>query len=175
MGKLNEIYSHASETELIYSEYRDKVFHYLKSRTGNQQIAEDLLSQVFLKIHEQFSRYDSTKASLSTWIYTVTRNTLNDHLRRQRRIAFDEYEEALKNVADGEMEAVDQVIREEQLNILASSLKMLPAREREIIVLRYYYDKTAKEVAGLMGLSHENVRYLQSKAIAKLRNLMEKQ
>ncbi len=73
------------------------------------------------------------------------------------------------------MEAVDKVIREDQLNILASSLKLLPAREREIIVLRYYYDKTAKEVAELMGLSHENVRYLQSKAISRMRSLMEKQ
>jgi len=175
MGELNVISSHASETERIYSEYRDKVFHYLRSRTGNQQTAEDLLSQVLLKIHEQFGKYDRTKACLSTWIYTITRNTLNDHLRHQRRIAFDEYEETLENVIDDEMAVLDQVILEEQLNMLASSLKMLPMREREIIVLRYYYDKTAKEVAALMGLSHENVRYLQSKAISKLRNLMEKQ
>jgi RNA polymerase sigma-70 factor (ECF subfamily) len=163
----------ADELERIYFEYKDRVSEYIRSRIRSVCDAEDLLSCVFLEVTGKASTYDSSKASLSTWIYVITRNIVNNHLRRVYRIGPSiPYEDISENEADDGSDIDDVIIKEGQLSKLASALELLPQREREIIILRFYYDKPSKEVAGLMNLSDENVRYLQNKAIKKLRELI---
>ena len=163
----------AMEMERIYTEYKDRVYQYIKKKTNTSHDAEDLLSCVFLEVTRNAATYDSAKSSLSTWIYAITRNTVNHHLRRgYRTMPRVPYEDMLEDVSDDELEIVDRIIEDERLKELASSLELLPWREREIIVMRFYYGKSSKEVAELMKLSHENVRYLQNKAVKKLRELM---
>jgi RNA polymerase sigma-70 factor (ECF subfamily) len=163
----------SAETKDIYREFRDRVYRYIKNRTGSVEDAEDILSCVFLKIHEQLDTYDRNKASLSTWIYAITRNTVNDFLRRRYRTAVQEpYDDVLIDCANDDLPVIDRLIVEEQLEELGTSLEQLPERERDIIILRFYYEHTSPQVAAIMNLSCENVRYLQHVAIGRLRKLM---
>ena len=68
----------------IYTQYRDKVFGFVRSKIVNQTEAEDIVQTVFLKVYSNLDKYDETKASLSTWIYTITRNTVYDYLKAKR-------------------------------------------------------------------------------------------
>ena len=67
----------------IYTQYRDKVFGFVRSKIVNQTEAEDIVQTVFLKVYSNLDKYDETKASLSTWIYTITRNTVYDYLKEK--------------------------------------------------------------------------------------------
>jgi RNA polymerase sigma-70 factor, ECF subfamily len=164
----------ATQLERVYLEYKDRVSKYINSRIRSACDAEDLLSCVFEEVIRCADTYDSAKSSFSTWIYAITRNTVNNYLRRVYRTGpFMPYEDVFEDIADDGLGIEDEVIREDQLGQLAQTLELLPKREREIIILRFYYDKPSKEVAGLMNLSDENVRYLQNKAIKKLRVLMD--
>ena len=65
-----------TQKEALYREYHGKVFGYIRSKISSAEDAEDLTADVFLKVCEKLGTYDESKASLSTWIYTITRNTL---------------------------------------------------------------------------------------------------
>lgn len=163
-----------SETGQIYCEFRGRVSQYIKSRIANSEDAEDLLSCVFLKIHENIDTYDSSKASLSTWIYAITRNTVNDYFRRlYTSNLLETHEDTMSDYAASDLPAIDRLIAEEQLEKLGAALERLPERERDIIILRFYYERTSPQVAGMMNLSHENVRYLQHVAIGRLKKFFE--
>ena len=66
----------------VYENYSEKVMHYILSKISSRSDAEDLFSTVFLKVFEKFPSFDQNKASVSTWVYTIARNTLIDYLEK---------------------------------------------------------------------------------------------
>lgn len=153
-------------TDRIYENYRQKVFSYMLSNLHNREVAEDLCQDVLLKIYEKADSFDETKASLSTWIYTITRNTLTDYYRTRRLTG--EIPEELQS--DQSIE--DEVVNEEMLSRLADALSRMDQRMRDVIILRYYDGKTLREIAGKMGLSYAYVKVIQNKAFDFLRNYL---
>lgn len=151
------------QKEKIYSEYKKKVFGYIQSHVANLQIAEDLTSDVFVKVFEKFDRYDEKKASLSTWIYLITKNTLIDYFRVKR-----EASELTEMVSDNSS-VEDEVCNNEMLCKLAAGLKQLDSRERNIIILHFYSGKTMKEISAQMGISYSYTKLLEKKAFEKLK------
>lgn len=151
----------------LYSDYHGKILGYIQSRVNNAVLAEDLCADVFLKVYEKLDTFDEKKASLSTWIYTVARNTLTDYYRT-RRVT----EEIPETYADGS-DVEESVISAEMLDVLADALEALPERERDIIVLRYYSGKTLKDIGQKLGISYAYVKLLHNKALAQMRDFFE--
>ena len=158
-----------TDTETIYRDYHGKVFGYIRSKIDSAQDTEDLAADVFLKVFEKLDSFDESRASLSTWIYTITRNTLTDYYRTRKVLA--EIPEALEDSASVE----DDVCNAEMLDTLANALETLDERERDIIILRFYSGKTLKEITAQMGISYAYGKVLQNKAYEKLKKFFEKQ
>ena len=112
------------DKDKIYREYQGKIYGYALSKVNNPQDAEDITSDVFLKVYEKLVTFDETKASLSTWIYTITRNTLTDYFRTRK--VFSEIPEIIE---DG-FSVEDEVCNAEMLETLADALETLEERER---------------------------------------------
>lgn len=153
--------------ESIYRDYYKKVCGLIISKTNNPYLAEDLAADVFVKVYEKLDTFDETKASLSTWIYTITRNKLTDYYR-SRRV----FEEIPEDMAD-DSSVEDDVLNGEALEVLANALESLDERERDIIILRFYSGKKLKDIAGEMNISYAYVKLLQSRALAKLKDFLE--
>ena len=150
----------------VYSDYQGKVMGYLRARISSRAEAEDLCSEVFEKVLRKIDGYDDSKASLSTWIFSITRNTLIDHFRRTRPQA-----ELDENLAEeGELE--DGLLENETLGELAAALKRLPEQLRDIIVLRYYDGKPLTEIAKMMDLSYGAVKLRHQNALMLLKEKM---
>jgi len=152
--------------EQIYTDYYGKVMGYISVRIRNWADAENLCSDVFMKIQEKLESYDAAKASVSTWVFTVTRNTLIDHYRRKKPT-----EELDENLSD-DSEVDESLLSRETLSDLASALMKLPEQMRDIIVLRYYDGKPLTEIAQLMGLSYGAVKLRHQNALMLLREKM---
>ena len=152
--------------EQIYTDYSGKVMAYIRARIRNKADAEDLLSEVFEKIMKKIEGFDPEKASLNTWIFTVTRNTVIDHYRRSRP-----GEELDENLSDG-IELDEDLLNGETLGELAAALRRLPEQMRDIIVLRYYDGKPLTEIAEMMGLSYGAVKLRHQNALMLLRERM---
>ena len=156
-----------TQKEAIYRDYHGKVFGYIRSKISNTQDAEDIAADVFLKIYEKLDSFDESKASLLTWIYTITRNTLTDWFRT--RCSFEEIPES----QDDGCSLEDELCNAEMLETLTAALESLDERERDIIILRFYSRKTLKEIAENMGISYAYVKILQNKAFEKIKVFLE--
>ena len=152
----------------IYRAFHAKVFGYIRGKINSAQDAEDLADEVFMKVFEKLDTFDETKASLSTWIYTITRNRLTDYFRTRR--VFEEIPETLDDGSSVE----EDVCNAEMLDILADALAHLDERERDIIILRYYSGKTLREIAVQMGISYAYIKVLQNKALDAMKKYFEK-
>ena len=154
------------DIETIYTQYYSKVMGYIHARIRNRADAEDLCADVFEKVQRKLPDFDPSKASVSTWIFTITRNTVIDHYRRSRPS-----EELDENLSDN-IELDEGLLNSETLHELASALRSLPEEMRDIIVLRYYDGKPLTEIAEMMGLSYGAVKLRHQSALVKLRKVL---
>lgn len=154
------------ELEDLYNEYQRKVMGYIRARVTRWADAEDLCSKVFEKVYLKLESFDETKASVSTWIFTITRNTVIDYFRHSRPT-----EELDENLSD-RTELDENLLNSESLSELAEALRALPEEMRDIIVLRYYDGKPLTEIAEMMGLSYGAVKLRHQSALAKLKKAL---
>ena len=156
----------AINIDQIYTEYGGKIMGYIRARIRNTADAEDLCSEVYEKILRKADDFNPEKASLNTWIFTITRNTVIDHFRRSKPT-----EELDENLSDNE-ELDLNLLNQESLGELAAALRSLPQQMMDIIVLRYYDGKPLTEIAELMNLSYGAVKLRHQNAILMLRQAL---
>ena len=153
--------------EEIYTQYRDKVFGYVKNHVNSIEDAEDLTSEIFIKIYSKLDSYDESKASLSTWIYSMTSNKVIDFYRTNHV-----HSEIPEDLSDEKSTIEEDVLNKETLEQLAKALESLPEELTDIIVLRYYKGLTLQEVAEKMGLSYGVTKLRHREALGKLREML---
>ncbi len=154
------------DREKIYTAYSGKVMGYIMARIRRRAEAEDLTADVFEKVYRKIGDYDRSKSSLSTWIFTITRNTLIDSYRRRRPT-----EELDETIADT-TEVDEGLLQNETLQELAQALRELDQELRDIIVLRYYDGKQLTEIAEIMKLSYGAIKLRHQKALKEIKRLM---
>ncbi|MCR5453320.1 MAG: sigma-70 family RNA polymerase sigma factor [Lachnospiraceae bacterium] len=155
------------EQEKIFREYHDKVFGYIISRVRTTEDAEDLCQDVFTKVFKKFSTFDSGKAKIGTWIYSVARNTVIDYYRTSH--VHGEYPEDL--AVEGDID--DELLNDETLGELADALKKLPTEQMDIIVLYYYKGYTLKQISEKMCISYGSTKLRHKEALKKLRGMLK--
>lgn len=148
----------------VYRAFHPRVSAYVRGKVGHPQDAEEVVSAVFLKVVQRLDSYDPAKAALSTWVYTITRNTVTDYYRTRRTAA------AFEDWMAGEEPAPE--LTDDALGALADALLALKEKERDLIVLHYYRGHTLKAVAEMMGMSYINAKVIHRKALAGLRLAM---
>ena len=153
--------------EEIYLQYKDKVFGYIRNHVNSTEDAEDLCSEVFIKIYDKLDTYDETKARLSTWIYSVTSNTVIDFYRTNHI-----HSEIPEDLQDSKSTVEDEVLNGENLKLLADALEQLPEELRDLIVLRYYKGYTLQQVSEKMNLSYGVTKLRHREALGKLQEML---
>lgn len=165
-----EIYENLKLTrrsERVYIEFKDKVTRYVRGKIGSEHDSEDVVSDVFVKVFNGLSDFDENKASLSTWIYTITRNAVIDYFRASKQLC------ELPEELCSEDETEQNIINTEMLERLADALERLDERERDVIVLHYYGGRTLKDIARTMGISYSYIKLIHSNALKALRKYID--
>ena len=155
----------------IYKEYHDKVMRYILGKNISPFDAEDICQSVFIKIMNNLDSFDKTKSSISTWIYTITQNTVYTHYRTtsraQKRFFFggDELSDDIGFVDT----SFDNILNDESLNELAQALESLEDRSRNLIIYMYYDGMTMKAASEKLHISYANAKIIIKKAFTELR------
>ncbi len=133
-------------TEQIWQEYHHRLHGFIQSRVGDTSHADDILQDVFARIH---SRIDSLRDSrkILSWIYQITRNVIIDFYR-SRKIS-EELPESLSNI---EMDTNEKT-RKEMSKWLLPMIQSLPENYRQALLLSEIESLPQKEVAKKLGLS----------------------
>lgn len=148
--------------ETLYARYYDRVFGYMLCHARSRADAEDITSEVFLKLLSGADGFEPERVGASSYVFRVMQTVLTDHYRRERHlfVPLDEVDEMLGTEPDEQLAALDR------------ALETLPQREQEIVVLHYYYGLSHREIAERMRLSYGNVRQLCHTALGRLRREM---
>ena len=152
----------------LYRRHYDMIFRYCAHRLFSRTVAEDVTSEVFLKMVENFHRFTGTEAQFRNWLYRIATNAVNHHLRRmtrRNRLLRAARERANSQTADCEESA-------EKLALLKDALLALKPRYQTIITLRFFENLKLIEIAEVLGSSPGTVRSQLARALAKLRTKM---
>ena len=160
--------------EEVYNTYFSAVYNYVFYKLLHKANAEDIVSQVFMKVCRHLDRFDPEKASLKTWIFRITDNTLTDFYRRQKpTVSYSHDETGLENVLhihfDQQYEQECAPLRQTVLN----ALRQLPERDRMFIYYKYFENTTNREIARRMGMNENTVSAALSRARQKLKTILK--
>jgi RNA polymerase sigma-70 factor (ECF subfamily) len=141
--------------ELLVSEYQDKVFRLAYAMLGNRALADETAQDIFVRIWKALGGYRG-QASLSTWIYSIARNTcLTARKRNAAREALSIDEPDVRLAA--EMQRAGGRSQGETLD-LPFLLGQLPERHRQALILFYLEERSYEEVARLLDLPMGTVK-----------------
>ena len=157
----------------IYETYYPKIFNFIFYRVMHQQVTEDLVSTVFLKVVDKIHTYDPNKGEVSTWLYAIASNALNDYLRTRNKvvpIALDElHDDTRLSVDFGDQSTL---IKDEERRELYMALSELDDRTRDIISQKYFLDKSIRTIAEEKNMNESTVSTIHNRGLAKLRKTM---
>jgi RNA polymerase sigma-70 factor (ECF subfamily) len=150
-------------TEQVWNAFHTPLQQFIRRRISDEETAEDVLQDVFLKIHQHVDALKDVR-KLEGWIYQITRNAIIDAYRSRRPTTPLEAEEVL----DLSEELPDDDIVSELLPCVRAMVRNLPEVDRQALVLTEYQGMTQKELAERLGLSFSGAKSRVQRAREKL-------
>jgi RNA polymerase sigma factor (sigma-70 family) len=161
--------SPALDFEALYRSARDDVYAYVATLLHDGAAAEDVTAQAFERALRRRRSYDGRKGTPRAWLFGIARNAALDELRRRTRTAALAAEPADLAAPPADEEA-DRAIRRA---VVRTALATLPAREREIVALKFHAGLDNAELARVLGVSPSNAGTLLHRAMTKLREAVD--
>jgi len=154
----------------LYQTYFPRLYRYILARTGNTYDAEDLTEEVFMRVLEAIKRFEHRKAPFSAWLFRIAHNAVISQRRKETaRGRSSQLNDGMPVDSAGPEELVEKRVA---LDEVMQAAKSLPDAQRRVISLRFAAGLTVAETARAMGKGEGNVKVIQHKAIAKLREMM---
>lgn len=150
----------------IYTLLADELYAYLRGQCHNDSVAEDLLANTFLKAWRSAKRYRTGTDQFRHWIFAIARNEVRDHWRNSQRTVPIVGLELAEDAPEVERDFVSARL------LVARALACLTDEQRQVVVLRYFSEKSHEEIAVLMGKREGAVRQLLLRALRRMRKVM---
>lgn len=140
---------------------------------------EECVNDVYLKLWMHGSGYDYKKASLKTYIKVITRNTALNHLRKIRsqeeNVEYGEPGEILDSYIDYRQNPESDVIHKENIEALEELLAKMRKKDKELVIRRFYYMQSSRQIALAMKMSENAVDSKLSRIRKKIKVHFEKE
>ena len=154
----------------LYTLYFPRVYRYILARTGNSYDAEDLTEEVFMKVLEAIERFEWREAPFSAWLFRIAHNAVISQRRKDgARGRSAPLTEGLALDSQGPDELVENRLA---LRDIMDAAQKLPEAQRQVIAFRFGAGLSVAETARAMNKGEGNVKVIQHKAIAKLREMV---
>jgi len=152
---------------LLYKRHQGRVMGYLVTKVNNLDEAEDIFQEVFSKLHKSRNKYCDDFPFLP-WFFTLIKHVLIDYMRKDKRknsqtILSQETVDRAMDERTGEWDVFEAV----------SEIHSLSEAQQQIIAMRFDEGLTFTEIADSLGISQVNARKIISRAMAKLRKLIQ--
>jgi RNA polymerase sigma-70 factor (ECF subfamily) len=145
------------------------VFRLAFRMTGNEQDAEDVVQEAFLRAYRQIHRYES-RASFATWIYRIAANYSLDLIRARKPTDSDELAlGALRESSPGPDRLFVSAKVQETVD---QALETLTQQERTAFVLRHFEGQSIEEISGALGIGSNAAKHSIFRAVQKLRKAL---
>jgi RNA polymerase sigma-70 factor (ECF subfamily) len=150
-------------TEKVWEEFNTGLKQFILKRVPDEASAEDVLQEVFLKIHTRIDTLRD-KERLPGWIYTIARNAIYDYYREQKTAVPDMSPELPEDPFDNVVVELAPAIRR--------MVESLPDEYREALVLTEYEGLSQRELAERLGLSYSGAKSRVQRAREKIKQML---
>ena len=155
--------------EQLVEQYADKLYNYVYYHSGDHHLAEDIVSETYIRIIEKIGSFVLRDVPFKAWVFRIAHNLLVDHLRKQknqRHLSFDLITDEAENsgdwgAADGGDLAEHIVTRLELHQVITS----LPYDQRTVFILRFIEGLDLEQVAATLDKSLPSIKSLQFRAV----------
>ncbi|KJS84397.1 MAG: hypothetical protein JM58_11185 [Peptococcaceae bacterium BICA1-8] len=151
------------DTNVIWEKYSAGLFKYILKHVNNQYDAEDLLQEVFLKIHKNIK--NGRNENIQAWVYKIARNTVIDYYRKNGKFNFSEFTDDISSVNE------DRGVTDEIIECLLSMTNDLPDKYKQALLLTQLGGMTQKEMAEEKNLSSSGAKSRVQRARQKLKTM----
>ena len=148
------------QIESLYLKYYPELMVYGKTLTTNQQLIEDTIQDLFLTLWQK-SQSLMFKNSIENYIFISFRNNLIRKIKKEQTIRIKQQLFILPDSDNTFIEAKEEILND--------FLQKLPARQKEVLFLRFYKNKSFLEIAELLGISYQVARNFSYRAIKQLK------
>ena len=158
--------------EQLYEQYYRMVYTYIYYRVNDQALAEDLTSDVFVKMVTKIDSFQPKGKPFVAWLYTIAGNLVRNSVKRRGRFTWLPLSDQDE---DGGESLMSTIARKLNREMLTSALNKLTEDQRQVIILRFLNGQPIATVARLIGKTETSVKALQRRAIKSLRRELEKE
>jgi RNA polymerase sigma-70 factor (ECF subfamily) len=144
-----------SAMRVLYQRYNVRIYRFILRLVGNAELAEDIMSVVFLEVWRCAGRFKA-ESQVVTWLLAIARHKAISALRRRPEPQLDDHMAAA--LADPRDDPEAQMDQKDRCEIVQKCLTQLSPCQREIIDLVYYHEKSVKEVAQIVGVPEGTVK-----------------
>lgn len=150
----------------LYDRYINKIYKFIYLKTSNQEVAEDITSDVFMKAMNSIANFDTQKSNYSfqSWIYTIAQNKVIDYYRTNKQTTDIEECFDLSEHNDFWWDVDNKDKLQEVMNFLDT----LKPEQKEILILRIWEDLSYKEIAEITWKSEDNCKKIVSRNLKNI-------
>ena len=149
----------------VYDQYFPEVYRYVRYRINDDALAEDIASEVFVRLLESVQRQQGPQSNLKGWLFATASNTVNDHLRRHYRRPTTELSDSLPDLG---LSVHAEVDLREQNRAVRAAYAQLTAEQQHVLALRFGLGFSLEETALHMKKNANAIKALQFRALASL-------
>jgi len=158
---------------LLYDRYVDLVYRYIYYRVGSPTLAEDLVSETFLRALRRIDSFTWQGRDFAAWLVTIARNLIADHFKSGRYRLEITTEDILESGPAQTTDGPESLVLDSLTNAtLLSAVKKLNPEQQECIVLRFLQGLSVNETALAMGKNDGAIKALQYRAVRALARLL---
>ena len=161
--------------------YQDKVFYLAYDLIGEYDDAKDIAQEAFIRAYEKLHQFED-RAQFSTWLYRITVNLAMDQHRRRKRRPLESIDDHIQEIerqksseqTEESLQAEEQLQTDVQRAHLDEALKRLSDHQRVAVVLKYFQQKSSREISQVIGCSENTVRIHLFRGLRNLRRHLDK-
>jgi RNA polymerase sigma-70 factor (ECF subfamily) len=158
--------------EELYLLHFDRIYSYLHMSVGNRHDADDLTTQVFVKMLESIGKFRWRSAPFSAWLFRIAHNLAMDHFRANRRWQPEE-EVPEPDPGEGsaaEEEAFESIGRQSMLQLI----EKLSREQQQVLTLKFVFNFSNSDAATILDKTDGAIKSLQHRALASLQRQLER-
>ena len=146
------------------------IYRFVYKKVGNREEAEDLTSQIFLKVVSSIDR-ERGRQSMQQWLYLIARTIIADHWRTRYRLPMSSLDELVDAGWEVSAEEEPTATSDSAADRVKRILQALPEQYREVLTCRFLLHLSLKDTALRMGVTVANVKVLQFRALKRAADL----
>lgn len=150
---------------VLFEKHHVLLFNFFMRLTGNRNISEDLVQEVFMRMLKYRSTYQG-RSKFTLWMYQIARNTHIDFLRKKKNTL--PLDEQWSEPITSEASPAEKLEGGQEVQLLRQALAQLPLRKREVLILSRYQNLKYKEIAELLDCHIGTVKAHVHRAIKEL-------